>query len=54
MTEGICWNTENDGPAPQVEQIWDEIENKLDKSVVRSEELVKSWKKISNNHVKSG
>ncbi len=56
--EGICWNIENDGLVPQspdlnpVEQIWGELENKLDTSAVHSKEslwleLQKAWDNIS-------
>ncbi len=56
--EGICWNNENEGLAPQspdlkpIEQIWGELENKLDRSIVHSKEslwleLQKAWNKIS-------
>ncbi len=59
--EGICWNIENDGLAPQspdlnlIEQIWGEFENKLYRSIVHSKEslwvelheLQKAWDKIS-------
>lgn len=39
MTEGICWNIENDGPAPQGRaNLGGEVENGLDRSVVRSKE----------------
>ncbi len=56
--KGICWNIENDGLAPQspdlnlIEQIWGELENKLDRSIVHSKEslwleLQKAWVNIS-------
>ncbi len=57
--EGICWNTENEGLAPQspdlkpIEQIWGELENKLDRSIVHSKESLwlelqeKAWDDIS-------
>ncbi len=57
--EGICWNIENDGLAPSktldldpIKQIWGELENKLDRSIVHSKEslwleLQKAWDNIS-------
>ncbi len=59
--EGICWNIENDGLAPQsldlnpIEQIWGEFENEFHRSIVHSKEslwvelheLQKAWDNIS-------
>ncbi len=55
--ERICWNIEKDGLPPQsplnpIEQIWGELENKLNWSIVHSKEslwleLQKVWDNIS-------
>ncbi len=56
--EEICWNIENDGLTPQspdlnpIQQIWGELENKLERSIVNSKEsiwleLQKAWDNIS-------
>ncbi len=47
--EEICWKTEKSNP---IEQIWCELENKLDRSIVDSKEslwlqLQKAWDNIS-------
>ena len=58
-TEGICWNIENNGLAPSqspdlnpIDQIWGELENKLDRYIVHSKEslwleLEKAWDHLS-------